>query len=399
MGHADAIDAICSRAYNGLIKAKAKQYIDGTGRRFGNVELPPEFWWSTREIDGNWRTGDLATTSPDSPARLQAFGVEFRRSDIELMIPPMPQGANGASLSSTQTRAGSKVTTPTDGDDWITAAEAIAFLPHSARAICRNAKVGLVRARARLLIWGGERRSNADVPPEFWWAEGGEALSQDWGSGDFDTYLNHQTFRVQAFGVEFRRPDIEQLKPALAASPTAPLSPTQRRVGRTVFIGHGGQSLEWLKLEKFLKERLHLNVVEFNSTPAAGVSTTERLNEMLEAAGFAFLVLTGEDEQATGKFNPRLNVIHEAGLFQGKLGFKKAIILKEEGCEDFSNVHGLTDIRFPKGNIDAVSEQVRGVLEREKLMDRAAVTERDSATQHADADAQKLKKDPSSAKR
>jgi hypothetical protein len=52
--------------------------------------LPPEFWWSAREIDGNWRTGDLATTSPDSPARLQAFGVTFRRLDIEEMIPPAP---------------------------------------------------------------------------------------------------------------------------------------------------------------------------------------------------------------------------------------------------------------------------------------------------------------------
>jgi predicted nucleotide-binding protein len=104
-----------------------------------------------------------------------------------------------------------------------------------------------------------------------------------------------------------------------------------------------------------LSNRLQLSPVEFNSTSAAGVAISERLNEMLEAPGFAFLVLTGEDEQATGKFNPRLNVIHEAGLFQGKLGFEKAIILKEEGCEDFSNVHGLTDIRFPKGKIDAAS--------------------------------------------
>jgi predicted nucleotide-binding protein len=117
-----------------------------------------------------------------------------------------------------------------------------------------------------------------------------------------------------------------------------------------------------------LSNRLQLSPVEFNSTSAAGVAISERLNEMLEAAGFAFLVLTGEDEQATGKFNPRLNVIHEAGLFQGKLGFKKAIILKEDGCEDFSNVHGLTDIRFPKGKIEAAFEQVRGVLEREKLI-------------------------------
>jgi predicted nucleotide-binding protein len=37
----------------------------------------------------------------------------------------------------------------------------------------------------------------------------------------------------------------------------------------------------------------------------------------------------------------RLNVVHEAGLFQGSLGFKKAIILLEEGCEEFCNIVGL----------------------------------------------------------
>jgi predicted nucleotide-binding protein len=87
MGHADAIDAICLRAHNGLIRAKAEQYIDGGGRRFDDVELPHQFWWSAREITGNWQTGDLETTSPDLGGRLQAFGVTFRRSDIERMRP------------------------------------------------------------------------------------------------------------------------------------------------------------------------------------------------------------------------------------------------------------------------------------------------------------------------
>jgi predicted nucleotide-binding protein len=63
-----------------------------------------------------------------------------------------------------------------------------------------------------------------------------------------------------------------------------------------------------------------------------------------------------------------LNVVHEAGLFQGRLTFKRAIILLEEGCDNFSNVHGLNDIRFPKGKMEAAFEEVRGVLEREKLI-------------------------------
>ena len=89
---------------------------------------------------------------------------------------------------------------------------------------------------------------------------------------------------------------------------------------------------------------------------------------MLDDAAFAFLVLTAEDEIAEGELQPRMNVVHEAGLFQGRLGFTKAIILVEEGCKEFSNVEGLGQIRFPKGRISAAFESVRGVLEREGLL-------------------------------
>jgi predicted nucleotide-binding protein len=80
---------------------------------------------------------------------------------------------------------------------------------------------------------------------------------------------------------------------------------------------------------------------------------------MLDAAAIALLVMTGEDELQNGKLRARMNVVHEAGLFQGRLGFNRAIILLEEGCDQFSNVEGLGQIRFPKGNIKAAFEEVR----------------------------------------
>ena len=57
--------------------------------------------------------------------------------------------------------------------------------------------------------------------------------------------------------------------------------------------------------------------------------------------------MTAEDEHSDGTTHARENVVHEAGLFQGKLGFSKAIILLEEGCKEFSNIEGLGQIRFP----------------------------------------------------
>jgi predicted nucleotide-binding protein len=89
---------------------------------------------------------------------------------------------------------------------------------------------------------------------------------------------------------------------------------------------------------------------------------------MLETNDFALIVMTGEDETKEGGLRARENVVHEAGLFQGKIGFKKAIVLLEETCAPFSNIDGLIQLRFPGGKIMAVSEEIRRTLEREGLI-------------------------------
>lgn len=148
------------------------------------------------------------------------------------------------------------------------------------------------------------------------------------------------------------------------------LSKLQRRadrVGSSVFIGHGRSGV-WRDLKDFVKERLRLPYDEFNRVPVAGITNISRLNEMLDSAAVAFILMTAEDEQMDGKFHARMNVVHEVGLFQGRLGFTKAIVLLEEGCEEFSNIQGLGQIRFPQGNIKACFEDIRAVLEREEVI-------------------------------
>lgn len=135
---------------------------------------------------------------------------------------------------------------------------------------------------------------------------------------------------------------------------------------KKIFIGHG-RSQAWHGLKDLLINRFHLPYDEFGREPRAGISTQDVLMTMLDGVKFAFLVMTAEDEHGDNKLHARQNVIHEIGLFQGRLGFKKAIILLEEGCEQFSNITGLTYIPFPKGNIKAVSENIWEVLKRERL--------------------------------
>lgn len=139
------------------------------------------------------------------------------------------------------------------------------------------------------------------------------------------------------------------------------------RVGTNVFIGHGRSPL-WRELKDFVQDRVRLPWDEFNRVPVAGVTNQARLAEMLDAAAIAFVIMTAEDETSEGEMQARMNVVHEVGLFQGRLGFTKGIVLLEEGCAEFSNIHGLGQIRFPAGNIAACFEEVRRVLERECLV-------------------------------
>jgi len=135
---------------------------------------------------------------------------------------------------------------------------------------------------------------------------------------------------------------------------------------KKVFIGHG-RSPARLQLKGFLED-LCLVWNEFSTDSVAGITTTERLDTLLKDSGFAFLVMTAEDGHADGTTHARENVIHETGLFQGKLGFRRAIILLEEGCAQFSNIHGLTYIGFPKKNLTPAFEEMRRVLEREQMV-------------------------------
>ena len=162
--------------------------------------------------------------------------------------------------------------------------------------------------------------------------------------------------RVVKRRVAVRLPRLEQLAAILDV-------PTD--TGR-VFLGHG-RSQEWLKLHLFLSNNLSLPCDEFNIEAAAGIQTVNRIESMLRSATMAFLVMTAEDRHEDGTFHARENVIHEIGLFQARLGSRRAIVLVENTCARFSNLDGLTTINFPPGDILARSEEIRGVLARENI--------------------------------
>ncbi len=131
-----------------------------------------------------------------------------------------------------------------------------------------------------------------------------------------------------------------------------------------VFIGHG-RSTKWRELKDHFHDQHQIDVVAYETGSRAGHTIRDILDEMLSECTMAFVIMTAEDEQADGALRARQNVIHEIGLFQGRLGFPRAIVLLEEDAEEFSNIAGIQQIRFSKNNIRETFGDVLATIRRE----------------------------------
>jgi sugar/nucleoside kinase (ribokinase family) len=136
---------------------------------------------------------------------------------------------------------------------------------------------------------------------------------------------------------------------------------------RGVFVAHGGSPL-WRTVRDFLKDDLSLDVHYFERTPQDSNQVTAALGEYLDRCGFAVCVLTKEDTTSDGGSRARQNIVHEAGLFQGRYGFKRVALLVEEGCELPSNLGGLVRHDFERHHIDHTFTSLNRHLRREKIV-------------------------------
>jgi predicted nucleotide-binding protein len=143
--------------------------------------------------------------------------------------------------------------------------------------------------------------------------------------------------------------------------PEPPAPPPEQPI---VFIGHGHSQL-WRDLKDHLHEQHGYQVKTYETGARAGHAVRDALDNMSREATFAVLLMTGEDEQADGQLRARENVVHEVGLFQGRLGFERAIVALENGVEPFSNLQGIQQLRFSSGNVREIFGDVLATLRRE----------------------------------
>jgi predicted nucleotide-binding protein len=111
-----------------------------------------------------------------------------------------------------------------------------------------------------------------------------------------------------------------------------------------------------------------LKVEEYEKTSPLGYTVSARLEQMLAISSLAIVVMSAEDEQQDKTRRARRNVIHEIGLFQGRLGFEKVIVLRHRDCESFTNISGINEIPYDLDHMDNAFAKIRGVAVREKLV-------------------------------
>jgi predicted nucleotide-binding protein len=158
--------------------------------------------------------------------------------------------------------------------------------------------------------------------------------------------------------------DVFESSKATAALPLPAPPPPPEPTPVTVFIGHG-RNPEWRDIKDALVDKHGYRVEAYEVGARAGHTIRDILDEMMTKSSFALLVMTAEDETADGDMRARQNVIHEAGLFQGRLGFARAVAVVENGVEVLSNLDGVQQIRFPRGHVASAVGEILATLRRE----------------------------------
>lgn len=131
-----------------------------------------------------------------------------------------------------------------------------------------------------------------------------------------------------------------------------------------VFIGHG-HSAQWRDLKDHLCDKHGYRVEAYEVGARAGHHIRDILEDMLTGSSFAIMLMTGDDDTHDGRLHARPNVIHETGLFQGKLGFSRVAVLVENNVDLLSNLDGVQRIEYAPGNIKETFGEVLATLRRE----------------------------------
>ncbi|MCK9874545.1 PfkB family carbohydrate kinase [Frankia sp. Ag45/Mut15] len=130
-----------------------------------------------------------------------------------------------------------------------------------------------------------------------------------------------------------------------------------------IFVAHGGDP-QWLAVKEYLEREFAAPVHSFESGVWGSSQVSSVLEKYLNLCGTAICVLTTEDLVEHGRGFARQNVVHEVGLFQGRYGQDRVIILVEEGCRFLPDIGATPPLVFPRNSIKKTFWSLREELLR-----------------------------------
>ncbi|MHB1851716.1 MAG: TIR domain-containing protein [Acidimicrobiales bacterium] len=120
--------------------------------------------------------------------------------------------------------------------------------------------------------------------------------------------------------------------------------------GQTVFVVHGHDDVRKLEVAHFIERVTGRRPTILHEQSNRGRTVIEKLEDHAAEAGFAVVLLTGDDVGGVDKVSlrprARQNVVMELGLFMGLLGRSGVVALCEEGVERPSDIDGVLYLSF-----------------------------------------------------
>ena len=119
---------------------------------------------------------------------------------------------------------------------------------------------------------------------------------------------------------------------------------------KNVFIIHGHDEPNQLRLRLLLSDEFKLAPVVLLNKPGRSATTIEKFEENAKTCSYA-VALFSKDDKVVDKsdeayWQPRPNVIFETGWFVGRLGRERVLILLQDGVKIHSDFDGVNRIHY-----------------------------------------------------
>jgi CAP12/Pycsar effector protein, TIR domain len=140
---------------------------------------------------------------------------------------------------------------------------------------------------------------------------------------------------------------------------------------KNIFVIHGRDEVNQLRLSKLLREDFKLSPVVLLDKPGRSAATIDKYEQHAQTSSYAIALFTADDKVTTKTgdqyWQPRPNVIFETGWFVGRLGKERVLILLQEGVTIYSDFDGVNRIHF-RSDVEDKFRAIRTELEAAGLI-------------------------------